>query len=164
MGNVAQRKWCYRIVFLFICQPVRAEALQSILQLMGEKDMYEYWSQTYRVHNLDWSQEKAALILDAWQRKFTQEIMRHTDNSNDSKNYKIHPFSSASLADILTKFSELSITRVAVGYVLMVCYLCFCFLLFFSPADWPLSANVLIYMFTYAVFDSDSWLTLEFRW
>jgi patched 1 len=46
--------------------------LQSILQLMGEKEMFEYWSQTYRVHNLDWSQEKAALILDAWQRKFTQ--------------------------------------------------------------------------------------------
>ena len=46
--------------------------MQSILQLMGEKEMFEYWSQTYRVHNLDWSQEKAALILDAWQRKFTQ--------------------------------------------------------------------------------------------
>lgn len=39
---------------------------------MGEKDMYEYWSQTYRVHNLEWSQEKAADILHAWQRKFTQ--------------------------------------------------------------------------------------------
>ena len=51
---------------------LRAEALQSILQLMGEKEMYEYWSQTYRVHNLEWSQEKAADILHAWQRKFTQ--------------------------------------------------------------------------------------------
>lgn len=50
----------------------RAEALQSILQLMGEKEMFEYWSQTYRVHNLEWSQEKAADILHAWQRKFTQ--------------------------------------------------------------------------------------------
>lgn len=50
----------------------RAEALQSIMQLMGEKEMYEYWSQDYRVHNLDWSQEKAAQILDAWQRKFTR--------------------------------------------------------------------------------------------
>ena len=50
----------------------RAEALQSILQLMGEKEMFEYWSQTYRVHNLEWSQEKAANILRAWQSKFTQ--------------------------------------------------------------------------------------------
>ena len=55
-------------VFLFD----RAEALQSILQLMGEKEMFEYWSQTYRVHNLEWSQEKAANILRAWQTKFTQ--------------------------------------------------------------------------------------------
>lgn len=39
---------------------------------MGEKDMFDYWSQTYRVHNLEWSQEKAADILHAWQRKFTQ--------------------------------------------------------------------------------------------
>ena len=120
--------------------------MQSILQLMGEKEMFEYWSQTYRVHNLDWSQEKAALILDAWQRKFTQvsdfdsiffhensvnisqfcvmeqEVMRHAATSNDTKNYKIHPFSSASLADILTQFSELSITRVALGYILMLVY------------------------------------------
>ena len=50
----------------------RAEALQSVLQLMGEKEMYDYWSQTYRVHNLEWSQAKAADILDAWQKKFTQ--------------------------------------------------------------------------------------------
>lgn len=34
--------------------------------------MFDYWSQTYRVHNLEWSQEKAADILHAWQRKFTQ--------------------------------------------------------------------------------------------
>ena len=46
--------------------------MQSVLQLMGEKEMYDYWSQTYRVHNLEWSQAKAADILDAWQKKFTQ--------------------------------------------------------------------------------------------
>ncbi|KAI9550392.1 putative hedgehog receptor patched [Daphnia sinensis] len=101
---------------------VKAEALQSILQLMGEKDMYEYWSQTYRVHNLEWSQEKAADILHAWQRKFTQEVLRHAASFNETKNYKIHPFSSASLANIMTEFSELSIVRVAVGYILMLIY------------------------------------------
>ena len=46
--------------------------MQSVLQLMGEKEMYDYWSQTYRVHNLEWSQAKAADILDAWQKKFTE--------------------------------------------------------------------------------------------
>lgn len=105
---------------------VKAEELQSILQLMGEKDMYEYWVNTYRVHNLDWSQEKAAMILDAWQRRFTKEVQRHALHSNDTKNYKIHPFSSASLADILTEFSELSIVRVALGYILMVLFVSTC--------------------------------------
>ena len=98
----------------------RAEALQSVLQLMGEKEMFDYWSQTYRVHNLEWSQGKAADILDAWQSKFTEEVMRHASSSNETRNFNIHPFSSASLANILTEFSELSIVRVAIGYILMV--------------------------------------------
>lgn len=42
--------------------------------------------------------------------------------SNETRNYKIHPFSSASLSNILTEFSELSIIRVAIGYVLMLIY------------------------------------------
>jgi len=48
--------------------------------------------------------------------------MRHTASSNETRNFKIHPFSSASLSNILTEFSELSIVRVAVGYVLMLVY------------------------------------------
>ena len=94
--------------------------MQSVLQLMGEKEMFDYWSQTYRVHNLEWSQAKAADILDAWQSKFTEEVMRHASSSNETRNFNIHPFSSASLANILTEFSELSIVRVAIGYILMV--------------------------------------------
>lgn len=50
----------------------RAEALQSMVQLMGSKNLYEYWLDHYRVHHVDWSQEKAALLLQAWQNKFTE--------------------------------------------------------------------------------------------
>lgn len=49
-------------------------------------------------------------------------MLRHASSPNETKNYKIHPFSSASLANIMTEFSELSIIRVAVGYVLMLVY------------------------------------------
>lgn len=49
-------------------------------------------------------------------------MLRHAASSNETKNYKIHPFSSASLANIMTEFSELSIVRVAVGYILMLVY------------------------------------------
>jgi patched 1 protein len=51
-----------------------------------------------------------------------QEVLRHAASSNETKNYKMHPFSSASLASIMTEFSELSIVRVAVGYILMLVY------------------------------------------
>lgn len=47
-----------------------ARALQTVVQLMGEREMYEYWSDHYKVHHVGWSQEKAAAVLDAWQRKF----------------------------------------------------------------------------------------------
>ena len=50
----------------------RAEALQSVVQLLGEKELYDYYSDQYKVHNINWSQDKAKKILEAWQRKFTQ--------------------------------------------------------------------------------------------
>ena len=50
----------------------RAEALQSILQLMGEKQMFEYYQDDYKVHAIDWTMEKAKEVLQAWQRKFSK--------------------------------------------------------------------------------------------
>lgn len=47
-----------------------ARALQSVVQLMGEREMFEYWDESSKVHHVGWNQEKAATILDAWQRKF----------------------------------------------------------------------------------------------
>ena len=34
--------------------------------------MFEYWHGNYRIHNLDWSQEKATLVLESWMKKFTE--------------------------------------------------------------------------------------------
>lgn len=51
---------------------IRAHALQTVIQLMGERELYDFWSDSYKVHHFDWSQEKAALILDKWQRKFSE--------------------------------------------------------------------------------------------
>lgn len=50
----------------------QAKALQTVVQLMGEHELYEFWSQTYKVHHIGWSQEKAATVLNAWQKKFSQ--------------------------------------------------------------------------------------------
>ena len=50
----------------------RAHALQTVVQLMGEREMYDFWSDTYKVHHVDWTQEKAALVLETWQRRFSE--------------------------------------------------------------------------------------------
>nr|XP_053627735.1 protein patched homolog 1-like [Cherax quadricarinatus] len=104
---------------------VRAEALQSMVQLMGAKNMYEYWLDHYRLHHVDWSQEKAELILREWQNKFTQEVVKETQRlHNETRAYHHLPFSSAALDHLLRDFSEVPASRVALGYVFMVVYAC----------------------------------------
>ncbi|XP_076353489.1 protein patched-like isoform X1 [Tachypleus tridentatus] len=103
---------------------VKAAALQSVVQLMGEKQMHEFWKDHYKVHNLGWDVAKAKLVLETWQRKFTEEVAEITKASNQTRHYSINAFSTTSLADILKDFSEMSVTRVALGYILMLVYAC----------------------------------------
>lgn len=53
-----------------------AKALQTVVQLMGEHEVYEYWSGHYKVHHIGWTQQKAAIVLNAWQKKFA-EVRNH---------------------------------------------------------------------------------------
>lgn len=84
---------------------------------MAEKELYQYWSESYKTHSIGWSVEKAKAVLEAWQRKFTQVVNNAQNGMNGNE---IYGFSSVSLADIMKEFSSLSPTRVALGYVLMV--------------------------------------------
>ncbi|XP_046388102.1 protein patched [Ischnura elegans] len=102
---------------------VRAKALQTVVQLMGERELYEYWSDDYKVHHVDWTQEKASLVLDTWQRRFSEEVKRlMSQKDNSTSPYDLLAFSTATLDDILSRFSEVSITRIAIGYVAMLVY------------------------------------------
>ncbi|KAF0297177.1 Protein patched [Amphibalanus amphitrite] len=101
---------------------VRAKALQTVIQLMGERNLYEYWADTYKTHSMDWSLATAKAILDAWQLKFTQEIQRHTGQHNRTRPFSISSFSMASLNSILRHFADLDLTRVGIGYGLMLVY------------------------------------------
>ncbi|KAL3202730.1 hypothetical protein MRX96_012060 [Rhipicephalus microplus] len=108
---------------------VRAEALQSVVQLMAERDMYHYWKGHYRMAHLDWTMDKARSILEAWQRKFAEEILRQ-DASFEYRNTTrrpigdLHVFTATSLADVMKDFSQVSPVRVALGCLLMVAYGC----------------------------------------
>lgn len=51
-----------------------AKALQTVVQLMGEHELFEYWLGHYKVNHIGWTKEKAALVLNAWQKKFAEVI------------------------------------------------------------------------------------------
>lgn len=43
---------------------VSAEAVQTIVQLMGEQELYNYHQGTFAVSSMDWTQDKAREILE----------------------------------------------------------------------------------------------------
>lgn len=87
---------------------------------MGEKDLYDYWSDTYKVHTLDWSRTKAGRVLREWQKKFNEEVRSIVQDKGLDKKFDVNAFSSMNLDSILEEFSEFSAVKVAMGYVLMV--------------------------------------------
>lgn len=113
---------------------VKANAIQSVIQMMGEQEMFDFWAKDYKVHNIDWSLEKSKQVLEAWQRKFSQEISKMVGiQSSDeavlpnSKHYSISLFTSSLLDDIMQNFSLVNHWKIGVGlllislYVMLVC-------------------------------------------
>ena len=100
---------------------------------MGEKDLFDYWSDTYKVHTLEWSRERAFEILKEWQAKFSEEVSRLVSNINKpemakekysrNKKYEIHAFSSSHLDSILKEFSEFNRRNIGLACGLMVSHL-----------------------------------------
>lgn len=59
---------------------------------MGEKELYDYYNLNFKVHAIDWTQEKAKKILEAWQRKFTK-VCAKSQNLNKYANPTLAKFS-----------------------------------------------------------------------
>jgi len=97
----------------------RAAALQTVVQLMGERELYDFLANTYRVHHIDWTQEKAAKVLETWQRVFSNEVKKLVE-LNVSAPYNLYAFSTTTMNDILGKYSEVSVTKIAIAGMLMV--------------------------------------------
>lgn len=102
-------------------QLIHASALQTVVQIMGEREMYEYWDQTYKVHHLDWTPEKAAKVIEAWQRAFSK-MVRQMQSDAASRSYDLYAFSTTALNDILAKYSGLSILKLLGGSMLIVSF------------------------------------------
>lgn len=98
-----------------------AEALQTMFLLMSPKQLYEHFKDDYEIHDINWNEDKATAILESWQRKFV-EVAHQSIPQNSSSS--IHAFSTTTLNDIMKSFSDVSVIRVAGGYLLMLAYAC----------------------------------------
>uniref|UniRef100_A0AAX7UVN3 SSD domain-containing protein n=1 Tax=Astatotilapia calliptera TaxID=8154 RepID=A0AAX7UVN3_ASTCA len=100
-----------------------AQALQTIFQLMTPKQMFEHFRGYDEVSHINWNEEKAAAILEAWQRRYSEvRAVQHSVSANSSQ--KVLSFTTTTLEDILKSFSDISVIRVASGYLLMLAYAC----------------------------------------
>ncbi len=86
---------------------------------MGERDLFEYWSETYKTHTMDWTQEAARGILAEWQRRFSEEVEELLKEEEEGR-FEFAAFSTSQLDSILEQFAEFSWPRMAVGFALMV--------------------------------------------
>ncbi|XP_018429733.1 PREDICTED: protein patched homolog 2 [Nanorana parkeri] len=98
-----------------------AEALQTMYLLMSPGQLYEHFKDDYEIHDINWNEEKAAAILEAWQRKFVEQAQQ---SIGQNASQDIHAFSTTTLNDIMKSFSDVSVIRVAGGYLLMLAYAC----------------------------------------
>ncbi|XP_029017895.1 protein patched homolog 1 [Betta splendens] len=98
-----------------------AQALQTMFQLMTPKQMFEHFRGYDQVSHINWNEEKAAAILEAWQRRYSEAVLQSV-TANSSQ--KVLSFTTTTLEDILKSFSEISVIRVASGYLLMLAYAC----------------------------------------
>uniref|UniRef100_A0A8C1YV90 Patched 2 n=1 Tax=Cyprinus carpio TaxID=7962 RepID=A0A8C1YV90_CYPCA len=96
-----------------------AEALQTMFLLMSPKQLYEHFKDDYEIHDINWNEDKATAILESWQRKF---VVHWSIPQNSSSN--VYAFSTTTLNDIMKSFSDVSVIRVAGGYLLMLAYAC----------------------------------------
>ena len=49
-----------------------AKALQTILVLTGKQDLHKRWADSSEYLSVDWTEDSAKEVLEAWQRKFTE--------------------------------------------------------------------------------------------
>ncbi|KAJ0067609.1 hypothetical protein NL108_008928, partial [Boleophthalmus pectinirostris] len=98
-----------------------AQALQTMFQLMTPKQMFEHLRDYEQVSHINWNEEKAAAILEAWQRKYSEAVLKSVAVNSSQK---VLTFTTTTLEDILRSFSDVSVIRVASGYLLMLVYAC----------------------------------------
>ncbi|XP_022648722.1 protein patched homolog 1-like isoform X2 [Varroa destructor] len=99
----------------------RAGALQTIIQLMDDKTMFDFHDGRYNLHNADWSIEKAREVIVAWQNKFTNEIKRLSKLARYQQQCS-NVFTLNTLTNVLRKSTTPDIELLLIGAALVLIY------------------------------------------
>ncbi|CAG5106236.1 Similar to Ptch1: Protein patched homolog 1 (Mus musculus) [Cotesia congregata] len=108
---------------------MHAAALQTVIQLMSERELYDSLTEDYKTHNIGWTQEKASQVLESWQRAFFNTVKKLQQHTHYPKNsslslYNSYAFSTITMNDIISKHSEMSLKNVGIACGLVILYSC----------------------------------------
>ena len=90
---------------------------------MGEQELFEFHADTYPVHNIGWSREKAAVIIRDWQRAFEKKLQEVAQEKKQEKSATAHEFlvfSSSHLSELMKQYTVISPLRLIIAAVVMV--------------------------------------------
>nr|CAB3265259.1 protein patched homolog 1 [Phallusia mammillata] len=101
-----------------------AQGLQTLFNLMGIGNMFQFHDNSFKTRDIDWTKETAKNVLYTWQRKYVKKIYELQQPENATDEQTLNAFSIATAEDILAKFSNIPLIRVLGGYLLMMGYAC----------------------------------------
>lgn len=102
----------------------KAKALQTVIQLMSEQELFDHWNDNYKTHYAGWSLKKAREILNAWQEKFSNEVrklMRDEGNSTYAA-FDFNAFSSTTLNNNLRVNSKPDLIHLTICVLIIIVY------------------------------------------
>ncbi|XP_033217581.1 protein patched isoform X2 [Belonocnema kinseyi] len=101
----------------------RADAVQSVVQLMSEKELEEFWKDRPEVKRMaeNWNKTTAGVILKAWQSAFSKKV-QEPFKLDMKQEYNFLAFSTITLNDILEKYTEVSFIGVAISRAMILLY------------------------------------------
>jgi patched 1 protein len=102
-----------------------ASALQSVLQLMSESDLFEFYRNHFKVLSVDWTLDKARQVLDAWQRQLTEQLRQWKATTTSSNQFDLHQFTPVALIDSMRRYETLPIVSAATAIACLLLHLLF---------------------------------------
>lgn len=107
----------------------KAEAYQSVMMVASNEDLFKRFHKRKSAGGKGkipgWNPGKAGAIIQTWQRKFSELLYNHRNNTPNAEEgilRQIHPLASTSIGDMMEEFSKFKPTVLFIGYFLMLCY------------------------------------------